>query len=453
MPPPRRHRYEEIDFDENYDAERTGKRDDRASFRHRYAEISTDENGYPSLEGEFEIERQESRFLARSSSPNDHPKSFSPDFDPRQTYQRAAFPYPPDQDFRCPKTAPLSPKKIAYAESPARSNVIELSELSPPKLYSSGFVPRSGRDGTAGRQPPVGASSPSDVRDPCRKTNKNPISKNLQKITLKMSQGKQNSPRKTDGDNKTRSAQVFHAKSSTPKSSSSSTPMPKSSTPRTKGTGSRRNISDSFTDPPKLPSGIKNPYAPTTMEVKSKTAIITPIFQRKIQPAERSTESDFKKISQMFQSTGNIMQNPLDRKIAESVAYPNRARIKRNQSVPNFAQTFANETRVTPKKYKDYSATSNAATFKNSVRHLDYQYSPTKSIDRFSPIDRSRLSLIDRTKSSWSNLGSELQSPPTGCLTLAAVIQLFAGIASCAVGFYLFSKVSLQSVSIIFKKN
>lgn len=365
--PQRVHRYEELP--ELIPDDRLQAHPGYQRSVHRYAEISMDENGYPSLEKEVRVERDPRDTFYRGIN-------FSPTFNPSQTYQRTISPHPPDYELR----------NAMYTSSPLQN--IEMSELSPPRASPTFFQ----------RQPPIGASSPGNLQE-----------SNLHRLTSRIGHSVPNSPRRikehvnspSKSEKKNPVTHIFQIKSKIPKSVQIRHPT-------------RRNISSSFTDPIKS----KTPYQPTTSEMP-RTAIITPIFHRKQENAA-SPRKNFEKTSQIFQSTGNIL--------AEE---GRSTRIKRNQSVPNFKETFG-----TPKKCKEFPSTP------KKERKIEYQYSPTKSMDRFSPIDRSRLSLIDQSKSSWSNLGSDLQAPAIGCLLVAAIVQLVTGIASCAISFYLLSKVS-----------
>ncbi|KAL0267876.1 UNVERIFIED_CONTAM: hypothetical protein PYX00_010025 [Menopon gallinae] len=397
--PQRQHRYEEIDSYEEV------TRPQQVS-RHRYAEITVDENGYPSIGNEIEIEQNESgyrivntdtqrEYIKKPRAASPFSQTVSPTFSPSKTYQRTISPHPPGMEINLPRT--VTAKQTAI---PSRNN-IEMAELSPPQNGNRG---RHGQFlQSPKRHPPIGASSPADLQERIKSGHKRQQS---------MSSFREPGSVRTPGKSATKPSvtQLFQAKTNS----------------------SRRNISHSFTDPPDLSSKPSSPYRPTTAEIsRAKTAIITPILQRKNRVGDEDS-GNFRKTSQMFQSTGNLYKEELQvQKTTE-----NKARIKRNRSVPNFAQSLANEGKFRYAKTGDYQPQS----VQKSVRKLDYSYSPAKSADRFSPINRSRISLIDQTKMSWSNSGSDFQPPTSGCLLIGAIIQIATSIASCAICFYLFSK-------------
>lgn len=428
--PQRQHRYEEIDNLEDVSLQRP-----QQVSRHRYAEITVDENGYPSMENEIEIEQNgggyrivnsdaQREYIKKPRAASPFSQTVSPTFSPSKTYQRTISPNPPSIEINLPRT-------VLAKQTPAPSrNNIEMAELSPPQNGNRGRHSQTVQ--SPKRHPPIGASSPAELQD--RIKFGKPGHKRQQSMSSFRESGSVRTPAKSA--TKPSVTELFQAKT----------------TPKTKQDGrnsSRRNISYSFTDPPSnfsdpdFASKLSSPYRPTTVEVsRAKTAIITPIFQRKQLVDDEA--SNFRKTSHMFQSTGNLYKSGTAAdELQMQKTSENKAKIKRNRSVPNFAQSLANEGKFKYAKGNEYQSQS----VQKSVRKLDYSYSPAKSTDRFSPISRSRISLIDQTKMSWSNSGSDFQPPTSGCLLIGAIIQIVTSIASCAICFYIFSKVCITAIS------
>ncbi|KAK6618528.1 hypothetical protein RUM43_013721 [Polyplax serrata] len=480
--PQRLHRYEEIPGDEGV----TQNNSFVSTTVHRYAEISPDENGYPTLKKPIEIQTTQAKPRAITPTNFNHPSSFSPPSTPSRTCERN--PYAKPLDFSPSQFKPNSPSHASFSSSPARTNSFEMAELSPPRLYE--ISRRPGREQTyflssPKRQPPVGASSGTELQDHYVLNGRCILPAHLQKqgkIRKERSHSVPNSPKrnrehavgvKSPFDRKV--MQIFHikpVKSDKTKGKSVGRDVVRGGT---RENPVRRNISNSFTDPPRQSTTAKpiepmrmmtrSPYKPTTTEIQQqpKTAIITPIFQRKNQQQDEmlsltpknftpqpqlnhtSTPRNFQTMSKTFQSTGNIFKTGKDQIYPTEMDYHiditpvktmSPTKLKRNQSVPNFAHTFTVENGVITRKGAEQYQRENQKHAANRT----IQYSPRKQIDNLSPIDKSRLSLIDRSRSSWSYTDSEYSPRCSTCFILATIIHLITATATCGISFYLLSK-------------
>lgn len=477
-PPQRHHRYEEIPGDD----ESVHNISNGSTSVHRYAEISSDENGYPTLKRAIEIPKSNEghpfdggqnvtakiRSKPKAISPVKYWTNYPPPSTPSRAHQRN--PYSKALELSPSGSGQNSPSHGFYSDTSIRTDSFEMSELSPPRSWD---VPRSsGKEQTffmssPKRQPPIGASAANELQEPFFFNAKcilpSHLQKNVSRVRKERSRSVPSSPGRTQihlTPNKTyfdkKMMQIFHIKSNKSKS--------RETTLGENGNTVRRNISNSFSEPPekqltpkkktveisKMAS--RSPYKPTTVEiVQPKTAVITPIFQRKNHQSREedrsnaSTKRNFEKMSKTFQSTGNIFRPTKEQiysgRIEDRLDYSQEksysARLKRNQSVPNFAQTFVIESGTMMRKPSQVHYKEDHG----QTRTMNWQYSPKKPFGNASPIDKSRISLIDQSRSSFSNADSDYYPRCSTCFIIATVVHLITATATCAISFYLLSKV------------
>lgn len=350
-----------------------------------------------------------------------------------------------------------------------------MAELSPPR--STNTPHRSNEQtyfmNSPQRQPPIGASPINDLQEPFSTNGRCILPSHLQKgskIINRLSHSVPNSPkRRIESDNicsppskppiDKKVMQIFHIKPAKPISTKSKAIF-RNNTEEKENNSARRNISNSFTDPPNIDawkrkhcvrseSLSRSPHQTTTEVIQPKTAVITPIFQRKNYQDDQMLQSpkiNFQKISHSFKSTGNIFKNareqsqPKEMDFQANVPLDSTAmspsRIKRNKSVPNFSQTFGAEHGRKPSDYF-------SGEIPRYSRNLGLQYSPKKQPEPISPVNKSRLSLIDRSKS-WTTLGSDYRSSCSTCFIFATIVHLVTATTTCAISLYLLSKVILN---------
>ncbi|EEB10789.1 conserved hypothetical protein [Pediculus humanus corporis] len=504
----RYHRYEEIPSDDdNYNIV---KQSNKKKSIHRYAEILPDENGYPTLKKTIEVNKSHDDDDNDDDDDDDN-YSFSKNYNKKNYKPRAVSP----NDYSSTVVTPsrrqqndyhpvMSPSNSISTSPgqmfnnnnnnnntfiPIKTNSFEMSELSPTRSFDSPkrlllnqqtFFMRSPK-----RQPPIGASSVNDNHEPfivskcilpshLQKTKNNKRSHsapNSPKKYRDLSQHRPSSPNKSTTPFDKKVMQIFHVKSTSGKGKNKTLNDRQNKT-------ARRNISNYFTDPPptqpltprkKSQPEISrimtrgSPYKPTTTTTTeinpSKTAIITPIFQRKNQTENVSPMRNIQTISKTFQSTGNIFKtinreqnqsfNVSRQQLQQQQQQQPTTRIKRNQSVPNFAHTFMLENGVVVRKSNDiYYNDKNLKTPQkySSIDNNPVQISPVKNINNNNnnSNNKSRFSFMEDF-SSWSNTDDDYYyyhpKFTSTCFMIATIIHLITATGTCAISFYLLSKI------------